>query len=638
MAGKETRQLACAVSLTGLLLVWTSPAAGQSQRYELSVPGEPSLSSVAEFTDEGLLVTDAQGQVYRYLREPRFDSADRKYVGYHSPQSEQSLRWPASGTGSMYVGDARGAAWRESRQQILPLIAPGIPPRSAAAPPAPGLWAGLDAPHIALGKDRRGREVLARIESAERVQLLERSGPGWTAGGTIATHGLVPGAPLVVGPAIEPHGVRIYTVSARGQLVAVSADGHLAPLASPLTFAPQTHLASQHSPQGLHLFAVDLHGFLQSVQTGTGVFQKIEAQPGMFLPGSPLTAEVTRAANGVARTDVYLTDRRGVIVRYRREGHRWSNRDPVAEGFVPGGPVAVGSLGNPSNEDHRLLAAVDTSARLQLIQPRGTSVVARHLQPASHVSMLSGVGGPAITAIDRSGEWRVWRLANQWQPELIGPGFLPGAPVLTDPVQGQLLSVDRLGRLVPAAFTAGHWQCHLCGPMLPHPARLISRTVQPAKPLAPARVHLVNRGQEELAVQVVDAAGATLASSRTELRIPAGQTATVDVVRESAAMVEEVYETMTPDGRRIREVETYAIPPAPRYTLVVWANRVVYQYIDNRPDRPQGALPDFDLSSFVSLGVFDLPPGELIRDGQTIDLLREVSARRNPGEATWFVR
>ena len=202
-----------------------------------------------------------------------------------------------------------------------------------------------------------------------------------------------------------------------------------------------------------------------------------------------------------------------------------------------------------------------------------------------------------------------------------------------DPLTGGLLAVDVRGRIVPAHWSEGNWTCTLCHHTLPQPPRLVSRRVIPNEPLPPARVTLVNGGEDELVVQVADVAAPQNAR---ELRLPVGGSKQELFERDAGSTVEETFLVPTPVGGWQEQTETYPLPPQPRYSLAVWANRTTYQYLNRNPNKPAGALPDFDLKSHVSLGVLDLPPGELLRDGEMIDVHREAMRNRNPGAAGYF--
>ena len=244
--------------------------------------------------------------------------------------------------------------------------------------------------------------------------------------------------------------------------------------------------------------------------------------------------------------------------------------------------------------------------------------------------------GPILSAVGVDGVWRVWRpgINGAWDVVTLHAGFPPGAPVIVDPLTGDLVAVDVRGRIVPAHWAEGAWTGSLLHPSLPLPPRLVSRRIVPSAPLPPARVTLSNGSDEELVLQVADAIAPQ--NSR-EVPIPARGVVPYVFERDAGAVVEEVYLVPEPlGGGWTEQVQTYPLPPQPRYSLAVWANRTTYQFINKNPNKPQGALPDFDLKSHVSLGVLDLPPGELLRDGEQIDVHREAARNRNPGAAGYF--
>jgi hypothetical protein len=76
-------------------------------------------------------------------------------------------------------------------------------------------------------------------------------------------------------------------------------------------------------------------------------------------------------------------------------------------------------------------------------------------------------------------------------------------------------------------------------------------------------------------------------------------------------------------------VRQIPLPPQRFYDVVVYANRVTYQYIDRRQNR--GPVPDFDQSNLVSLGTFPLPPGQFLGNGTKIDVYQAALLGRNPG-------
>ena len=64
---------------------------------------------------------------------------------------------------------------------------------------------------------------------------------------------------------------------------------------------------------------------------------------------------------------------------------------------------------------------------------------------------------------------------------------------------------------------------------------------------------------------------------------------------------------------------------------MLFRSRQTSVYFDRT--RNKGPIPDESRNSLVSLGVFVLPPGDLLDDGTQIDAYRESRYRGNPGAA-----
>jgi hypothetical protein len=638
------------------------------QQFHLSIPGEPRLNSTATFSETALVITDASGRSFRYERTPAFDTPDGRYWGFFSPAAQQALRWPVSGRGTMQVGDAQGTTWRESLQQVQPvpaagqplggpIIRPAPPPRGAeavaatrTAPPAqlpplahspPG-----GAIHVALGSDRRSRPRLGMIDSGGVVRLFESTSAGWKYLAELSGLNLVPGAPLGMAPDVTPRLVRVYTIDATGTLIQLTSGQGSIPIAPQTSFVPGGGLTVTASERGTFAVAVDASGQLwnldllpqEPLHPRHEVLNRI---PGLLLPGSPVTEVDSPLSERGRMRELFVTSARGVLLRYQQTLGGWSSAEPLAEGFLPGAPVAAIYYRSPNGIVSLCLAAVDWRGQLQFLSgvpgnlhaeiiDRGT------LPPGAWVLMHSSVEGLLVTAVGVDGGWRVWRPSgpdSAWEATLVQTGFPPGAPVHADPVSGGLLCVDVRGRVVGAVHRLDHWECTLCHHDIPLPPKLVSRRVIPSAPLPPVRVTFTNGGPEELVVQLADAADPN--RSR-EIALPPGGAESVVLERDGGAMIEEVSLIPGPAGDWLQHVEQYPLPPQPRYSLAVWAQRTTYSYIDDRKHRPAGALPSFDIQSHISLGVVQLPGGELLRGGETIDLYREAARNRNPGAAVWF--
>lgn len=652
-----------------------SGTAGAQQAFRLIVADNPVLSSAASISERELTITDAQGQTFRYQRDPRLDSADGQYLGFYSPQMQQAVRWPVAGQGRMVLGDAQGLNWRESLQQVqaappIPgaIIRPGgglggpSPPGptiTPAMPPGQGLGAGPgirpgakllahgtpgsfsgSAAHLAFGADRRGSQRLGVIDNTGLVRIYEPVEGQWRYRLEISGLDLIPGAPLALAPDITPGLPRVYTTNRQGSLVMLSREQGPMPVAPQIAFPPGADVSVAVVDRNQFGFAVDAAGRLWQLDLLRQAHQPVETTPGVLMPGSHVSVLHRPGTNRPPLLDLYVTDLRGQLTRYQQIVGGWSPREVVAEGFLPGAPVGATYLEIPNRGSLLFLSAVDGQGQLQLLSGPSigmqmATLDAGSLPPGAHVLLQTALDGVHVSAVGIDGGWRVWTPgpAGVWNNTVIANGFPPGAPVVTDPVTGGLAAVDVRGRIVPAVAQDGHWQCLLCHHDIVQPPRLVSRRIIPQPPLPPATVTLVNSGTDELVVQIADALD-PMQSREVSL---APRTSSVQAFeRDAGAMVEEIYLLPGPGRDWVQQVERYPLPPQPRYSLAVWANRVTYQYIDDRKNRPAGARPSFDLKSHVSIGVFDLPPGDLLQDGETIDLFAEASRLSNAGAAGYF--
>jgi hypothetical protein len=631
-----------------LFAILTACALVRAQEtFRLAVPGDPSLASSAVLAGGELVIADAQGQQFRYTRAPQFDTPDGRLIGFFSPAANQALRWPAAGTGAMFIGGPQGLQWREGLQRIEPVVAgdspaagPVIMPAPPRQPTQPRATRGaplppgrIDGGHIAIGPDRHGNDLLAIIDGPQSARLFARRESGWEYMNEISGRNLVPGAPLGLAPDVIPGQPRIFTVNDRGELIQFGREQPARRLGPRIDFPAGANLEVVSDPRP-HGFAVDVSGRLWHLDLVNGAHEPIDESPGQFLPGAPVKLLARAGPDGVGQ-EIYVTDSRGTILRYRQSRAGWSPPEPVADGFVPGGAVGVGVLTIPGQGSLLFIAAVDWKGNLQLIDGARAQVLASVMPPGAPVTVAISLDGVTVTGIGVDGTWRAWRLGpmGEWIEEVVARGFAPGTPIVTDPATFDLIATDVRGRIVPAHFQEGSWQCRFCHHSIDGVPRLVGREIVPNDPLPPATIRLVNGGSEELAVQIADAANPAASE---EISIPVRGSLEWTFERDAGATIVETVLVPGPLGDLVEHVERYPLPPQPRYSLIVWANRTTYRYIDRRENRPSGALPDFDLKSHVSLGVFDLPPGELLRDGETIDVFRAARENRNPGAAVYF--
>jgi hypothetical protein len=177
----------------------------------------------------------------------------------------------------------------------------------------------------------------------------------------------------------------------------------------------------------------------------------------------------------------------------------------------------------------------------------------------------------------------------------------------------------------------GHWRPAICCPEFAVAPRLVSRSVRSHPPLAPADIEFVNRHNEELVVRIMDR---RRPGTTRELRLLPQESWSYRIERDSGGVWEEVY--LVPGGPTgwVEQVQQVPLPPRILYDVLLYANRVTSVYFDRTTNKSD--IPDSAQTSLVSIGMFPMPPGDMIRDGERIDAYREAKAHANPGAAAWF--
>jgi len=99
-------------------LIFTSTGYSQ-QKFELNVPSDPSLKSQATINGDRITI-ESGGSSFTYVRTKVLDSLDGKFHAYFSVAARQFVRFPASGSGKMFIGQKRGLTvdWRESKMIV----------------------------------------------------------------------------------------------------------------------------------------------------------------------------------------------------------------------------------------------------------------------------------------------------------------------------------------------------------------------------------------------------------------------------------------------------------------------------------------------------------------------------------------
>lgn len=474
------------------------------------------------------------------------------------------------------------------------------------------------------------------------LTLFDGGGSGWTLRSGVYPVSLIPGAPLALLPqAAGDLWPTVVTVSGTNKLTRIVDGG-----------VPQTLLASQSFPVGASIkdirngpasivAAVTGTGELWCVDPVSGVSHQISGPGEVFPFGAPVC--------GVAAASQYhlfAVDQYGTLQYYFGSGGSWTVV-PIAGGLIPGTPVAtdVFPLG-PSPVQMLHVALVDPAGNLVLwSKPAGLpwqtpAVCASGLSPAAQLEIGYSAYGPMLSTISAGGDWNIWIHGHPggWGHHLVGPGFLPGAPVACAPAVGTFFTVDPLGRMVCANWSGSSWSTGYAIPQLAYSPQLVSRQLLPNPPLPPAEVTLTNSGTDPLVVQIVDLFRPT---QPPEEKIPANGSVQVSLERESGGTLEEVFLVPGPGGILLEQTASHPIPPRQRYTLTVWSDRETYKVLPFKGAKkgaPKSVTEGFSRRTQVSLGVISVPPGDLLNDGEQMDLILITRRLNNPGAVAHFPR
>ncbi len=629
------------------------------ERFVLKVAGRNDLTSTATQSRQKLIITDPQQQTFVYQRQPRLDTPDGRYLGYFSQAAGQALRWPVNDAGSMLIGSPDGQNWRQSQQQIQAMRVPAPQNRGpvTARRPVVNSPAGNNPPDPNLprdaGKQQRyagpmevaytpaGKQSLdvGFIDQQGRLQAYRGWRDRWQpypipnppAG---KPTGLVPGAPLSLVSQDGQKPPLAYTVNSGGRLVEIGNGHQIRPVANDVEFAPGSHLFTRSDNAGTEGFAVDKQGRLWNLDLARGRHQLIDRTAGRFGAGAPISV-VSPSNNRRAAHDLYLVDRRGQILNYRNTGGGWNGPNAVAAGFPPNAPIAA-TVQTSNTTSQVRLAGVDARGHVQMLEPtrgRWQAVPVRGaiLPPGSPLAFTNTGGDLSLIGFGQGGVWNAWtNAAGGWNQTTLSRGFFAGAPVAADPFSQTAFGVDATGRLIADGYWDGDWHPYLLQPGASYAAPLVQRQVALNTALTPATIYFDNPSQEELVVQMVYPFAPVPPE---QFNIPAGGSVARRISRSGGGTLNEVHLVPGPYGRWVPQSMSLPIPPQPGPTLVVWAKRVTYKYID---PKHISVLPDFDLKNNVSLGVFDLPPGPYLVSGTHFNVYAEAVSRWNRGAAQFF--
>jgi hypothetical protein len=201
---------------------------------------------------------------------------------------------------------------------------------------------------------------------------------------------------------------------------------------------------------------------------------------------------------------------------------------------------------------------------------------------------------------------------------------------------GTFFTIDPLGRLVCANWSGSAWATGYAMPLLAYTPQLVSRQFIANPELPPASVTLLNTSDDPLVVQIVD-----LFDPRQppEEKLAAGAMTNIQLPRDSGGVLEEVFLVPGPGGVLLEQTASHPIPPEQRFTLAVWSDKETYKVLpfkNAKKGAPKSVTEGFSRRSQVSLGVIPVAPGELLRDGERMDLVQITKRLNNPGAVVHF--
>ncbi len=212
----------------------------------------------------------------------------------------------------------------------------------------------------------------------------------------------------------------------------------------------------QNGPQQLVTVVSGL-GDLWLVDVGTGTGVRLNG-PGETFPFGASTSIISIGTE----LEVFAVDDFGTLIWYSGAGGSWSST-PLAGGLLPGAPVASGFFDmTPEPGPELNLTTIDASGQLLLwtksagLPWSAATIVASGQVSGSPLEIGLTPAGPVISTISGGGHWNLWsrEILTAWKRYTVGPGFSIGAPIAFAPAVGTVWTVDPLGRLVCAVWTA----------------------------------------------------------------------------------------------------------------------------------------------------------------------------------------
>ena len=595
-----------------------------ADRYELRIPGNETVSSIAILDEQRLTLIDKRGEKFVYQRDDRLDSATGDFLAYWNEDVAQYLRWPVSNQGNLQIGSVSGGlvTWRESQMQVFGGEADNV--QELEANP----FTQRSRPTSSI-LSPAGEAYAAQVDAEGRLQIFHLRNDRWQHLKRQSGYEIGKNSSIALGWSKAKDRPIIYSVDAQGHLFAVRRGKLLDVHGDKSIRLPRSANLLVAEQAGAAIgFAVDRQGQLWEIDLASGSFSNIDSRTDAYLPNTQIGFSPTLGGR------LFAIDRQGNLNQYSGTQGNWSQPVTIAKGYAPGGSLEVAGQQNP---DSLLVASIDRAgspALLSYENGRWTAVAAPRKKLRSGAPLTLQVQDRAISlsSIDPQGDW--WVLdrppaAATWRETSIGSGFDGHAPL--HHLRGHQFGVDRFGRLIVADPFEDRYRLSLLSPRYAVAPVIRTRAVRENPALQPARIHFENTSAEELRVQIFD----TTADAKVEeFAIPGRSTHAAALARYSGATVEETLLVADPFGAVRAESRVYEIPAGNIYHVVVWSNRVTSVYFDRTKNK--GPIPDEESRSLVSLGVFPLPAGPELVDGSVVDVLKLAKAQRNPGAAGLF--
>lgn len=478
------------------------------------------------------------------------------------------------------------------------------------------------------------------VDADGRLMLFDGGISGWTIRPVPYPIPLIPRAPIALLPQTAGSDwPDVVTVDGGNNLVRYRNGDSVQVLLPEHSFPAGTHVELSGQGSASKIFAVSGTGTLWCVDLSTEVGESLNEPSEIFPFGCPVAA-----ISSPGMFHAFAVDQSGTLHYFSCAGGIW-NSTPLAGSLLPGSHVATNIFPSGAIPVAMLsVAVVHPSGMLAMWnKPQGQPwevpvIVASYQTPGASLAISNSAFGPMVSTIGNSGQWNVWvrETPVDWISHPVSYGFVHSGPVTCLMDFGCFMTIDPPGRLVCSHWNGDTWSTRYAVPGLGFSPQMVGREYVPDPPLTPAEITLQNSGDDPLLVQIVDLA---VPRQPTELKIPPGSSAAVELERESGGVLKETFLIPGPAGILIEQTAVHPVAPEQRYWLVVWSDREVYRVLpfpNARPGAPKSVTEGFSRRSGVSLGVIPVPPGDLLREKEDFDLIPITRRLRNPGAVVHF--